>query len=121
MSYVKSFMPIPDCSGDLLKRFVFEFTGALSQYFSFEGRLDTDQLIDQGPVRYKSPSEALALVGGSDNVSLFSIEHRSFFLLIDFYEDGIELLFNALTPDAGGWLDDIQRLASRILRRLCPN
>lgn len=115
---MQSYLPSPACTQQMLKQFVLEFVLAVSKYFEFQGRIDPAPMADANPQRYSSATEALMLVDRIDELSLFSIENRSFHLLIDLYEDGIELLFKALEPEADAWLNEFHRIANRILRHL---
>ncbi len=117
-NYVQSYLPSPACNSQVLKQFVLEFVQAISDYFAFEGRIDPAPQSDLNPLRYQSASEALLMVESLDELSLFSIENRSFHLLIDLYDDGIELLFRSRSPEADPWLSEFRRLASRILTHL---
>lgn len=116
--YVQSYLPSPACNSEVLKQFVIEFVQSLSDYFDFEGRIDPTPQSDLAPMRYQSAAEALLMVESLDELSLFSIDNRSFHLLIDLYDDGIELLFRSRSPEADPWLSEFRRLASRILKHL---
>lgn len=118
--YVQSFIHAPAASDQLLKQFAFEFTLALSQRFSFQGKLDPEAMSERMPVRYETPAEALALVESMESLSLLSFESGSFHLLLDLCEDGVEMLFKAITPDAGSLLADFRQLAQRILYHIAP-
>ena len=117
---MQSFFQVSNLTGQTVKQFAFEFALALSQSFQFQGRIDPGPLAEGNPVRYLEPAEALRRLEALDSLSLFSIEHSCFYLLFDIYEDGIELLFKALTSEACALLPAFTGLAQSLLSRLSP-